>query len=390
MTLSFAAARAAVLREVTARPERETLALAECTGRVLAHDLLADRDFPALDRSVRDGYAVRAQDLPGPIPIIGVTRAGDAPATLKPGSAIEIMTGAPIPAGADAVLMIEQVQLSGQSITHAAVAPGTHISRRAEEAVQGQLLLSAGTRLDPSHIAVLAACGHAAVAVFHKPTVAILATGDELVAIDTTPLPHQIRNSNAYALAAQVLRAGGVPRLVPVAPDDRDKTRALIEEGLADDLLLLSGGVSAGKFDFVENALADLGATFHFDRAAIQPGAPIVFGHCRQRPFFGLPGNPVSTLVTFEIFARAALNLLAGADETALPIAYGRLTEPFRHRPGLTRFLPAYVDAQGGLTPVRWRGSSDMAAVARANAFLIADAEREDWDTGDFLPLLWK
>lgn len=390
MTLSFSDARAAVLREVTARPQRETVSLAACMGRVLAQDVLADRDFPALDRSVRDGYAVHAQDLPGPLPVSGTIRAGDAPATLHPGTAVEIMTGAPIPFGADAVVMIEHVVQEGQRITHAPVAPGTHISRRAEEASQGQVLLSKGTRLDPSHIAVLAACGHAEVSVFHRPSVTILATGDELVAIERAPLPHQIRNSNAHALAAQVTRAGGLPRLLPVAPDDRDRTRALIEEGLHDNLLLLSGGVSAGKFDFVEGALADLGATFHFDRAAIQPGAPIVFGHCRQRPFFGLPGNPVSTLVTFEIFARAALDLLAGAGETALPTAYGRLTQPFRHKPGLTRFLPALVDSQGGLTPVRWRGSSDMAAVGRANAFLIADADREAWDTGDFLPLLWK
>ncbi len=390
MTLSFADARAAVLREVTARPERETVPIAASLGRVLAQDILADRDFPALDRSVRDGYALRVQDLPGPVPVSGTMRAGDAPATLLQGTAMEIMTGAPVPAGADAVLMVEHVQRSGQGITHAAVAPGTHIARRAEEAAQGQVLLSVGTRLDASHIAVLAACGHAEVSAFQKPNVAILATGDELVPIESTPLPHQIRNSNAHALAAQVLRAGGVPRLLPVAPDDRDRTRALIENGLLDDMLLLSGGVSAGKFDFVESALADLGATFHFDRAAIQPGAPVVFGHCRRRPFFGLPGNPVSTLVTFEIFARAALNVLAGAGHTALPIAYGRLTEPFRHKPGLTRFLPAFIDPQGGLTPVRWRGSSDMAAVGRANAFLIADAAREAWDTGDFLPLLWK
>jgi len=390
MTLSFADARAAVLREIRAHPEPESVALAECAGRVLARDLIADRDFPALDRSVRDGYAVRAQDLPGPIPVTGITRAGDAPGKLSRGEAFEIMTGAPVPYGADAVLMIEHVQLSGQTITHAPVQAGTHISRRAEEALVGQVLVRSGTRLDPSHIAALAACGHATVEVFRKPTVAILSTGDELVAIDRTPLPHQIRNSNTHTLAAQVLRAGGIPRLLAVAPDDRELTRALIEEGLVSDLLLLSGGVSAGKFDFVEAAFADLGATFHFDRAAIQPGAPVVFGHCKERPFFGLPGNPASTLVTFEIFARAALELLSGQRETVLPLCFGRLTEPFRHKPGLTRFLPATVDEQGRLRPVRWRGSSDIAAVGRANAFLIAAADREVWDAGDFLPLLWK
>ncbi len=394
MTLSFADARAAVLREVLrevkASSDLEMVPLGDSLSRVLTRDLEADRDLPALDRSVRDGYAVRAQDLPGPIAVTGTVRAGDAQVSLNAGEAFEIMTGAPIPFGADAVLMIEHVTVNGDRITHETVAPGTHISRRAEEAVSGQVLISRGTRLDPSHIAVLATCGQSDVAVFRKPTVAILATGDELVDVEQKPLPHQIRNSNMHALAAQVKRAGGIPRLLAVAPDDRNQTRALIEDGLRSDLLLLSGGVSAGKFDFVESAFADLGAIFHFDRAAIQPGAPVVFGHCRQRPFFGLPGNPASTLVTFEIFARAALNLLAGQSETALPISYGRLTEQFRHKPGLTRFLPAFQDAEGGLTPVRWRGSSDIAAVGRANAFLIAAADREVWDAGDFLPLLWK
>jgi len=391
MTLSFTDARAAVLQHVAvAYPAEQNVTLAEALGRVLAQDLDADRDFPALDRSVRDGFAVLAAELPGPIPVTVSIRAGDALRDLNPGEAAEIMTGAPIPRGADAVIMVEHAHRDGNSLTHPPVAPGTFIARRAEEAASGQLLIEAGTRLDPSHIAILAACGNAHVTVYRQPTVAILATGDELVPVNGRPLPHQVRDSNAHALAAQVARAGGIPHLLGVARDDRDHTRELIEQGLSADLLLLSGGVSAGKFDFVEDAFRDLGAVFHFDRVRVQPGAPVVFGCCRERPFFGLPGNPVSTLVTFELFARAALETLSGQKESTLPITYGRLTEAFRHKPGLTRFLPALVTGAGDLTPVRWHGSSDLPAVARANAFLIADAEREQWDQGDYLPLLWK
>ena len=390
MTLSFEDARSMVLRQHYRRPEIEKVALLEALGRVLAETLSADRDYPPLDRSVRDGYAVRSQDLPGPIVVSQLIRAGDPLADLQPGTAAEIMTGAPIPQGADAVVMVEHASREGDRITHPPVEPGTFISRQGEEARRGQVLIETGTRLDASHIATLATCGYPNVSVFRKPMVAIIATGDELIPIDATPGPHQIRNSNAHALAAQVIRAGGIPKILGVAHDDKDDTRAHIEQGLAADLLLLSGGVSAGKFDFVEDALASLGATFHFDRVKIQPGAPVVFGECRNRPFFGLPGNPVSTLVTFELFARSALELLGGQSESVLRLSYGRLTEPFRHKPGLTRILPATVDGMGALTPVRWHGSSDMPAVARANAFLIAQSEREEWAAGEFLPLIWK
>lgn len=390
MTLSFPDARAAILREIFPHPTPESVPLAQALNRILALPLTADRDIPALDRSVRDGYAVRAADLPGPLPITATIRAGDPPSTLLPRQAHEIMTGAAIPQGADAVLMVEHALRTADHITHPAVPPGTFISRRAEEAHQGQTLIPAGTRLDPSHIALLASCGHPRVTVFRRPTVSILATGDELVALDSTPLPQQVRNSNAHALATQVQRAAGIPHLLPIAPDDPAQTRALIEQGLQSDLLLLSGGVSAGKFDYVEQALASLGATFHFDRALIQPGAPVVFGHCRRTPFFGLPGNPASTYVTFELFARLALDLLSGQHDPQLPLSYARLTVPYKHKPGLTRFLPAYISPTGDLTPIKWKGSADLASLARANAFLIAEAEREYWNTGDFLPLLWK
>src|SRR6202163_3561830 len=182
-----------------------------------------------------------------------------------------------------------------------------------------------------------------------QPRVAILPTGDEIVEVGITPREFQIRNSNAWSLAAQVRRAGGIPEILPIARDNYESTRNLIERGLTSDLLLLSGGVSAGKYDIVERVLADLGAQFFFDRVLIQPGQPLVFGKAREVYFFGLPGNPASTMVTFELFARAALELLGGQDASLLPLTLAALASDFRHKPGLTRFLPASLSSDGML-----------------------------------------
>jgi molybdopterin molybdotransferase len=219
--------------------------------------------------------------------------------------------------------------------------------------------------------------------------VAILVTGDELVEPGEQPLEHQIRNSNGHSLAVQVRRAGGLPEVLPVAKDSHTATRALIERGMGHDLLLLSGGVSAGKYDLVEPVLGELGAEFFFDRVLIQPGQPTVFGRLGKLFFFGLPGNPVSTMVTFELFARAALELLEGQSETVLRMALARLTTEFRHRPGLTRFLPARLSSESAeLTPIPWQGSSDVPALARANAWLVAEADRESWQAGELMRVL--
>jgi molybdopterin molybdotransferase len=237
---------------------------------------------------------------------------------------------------------------------------------------------------------LLATIGITRVPVYRKPRVALLATGDEIVEPDERPADHQIRNSNVHSLAAQVARAGGEASILPVAKDDRESTRAAIELGLTSDLLALSGGVSAGKYDLVEVVLAELGAEFFFDRVLIQPGQPLVFGRAREKFFFGLPGNPASTMVTFELFARAALELLGGQEESLLPLTLAPLGADFRHKPGLTRFLPAWLSGDGVLTPVPWQGSSDVPALARSNAFLVADADREQWKSGDTIRVLLK
>lgn len=369
----------------------ETVFLADAAGRILAEDLTADRDYPPLPRAIRDGFAVCSSGFSGSARIIGEVRAGQTfPHMLRAGETVEIMTGAPVPPGADAVVMVEHTRRDGEHMqTERTVEAGDFIVPAGAECRAGAVVVPAGTRLDFGHFAAAATIGADKLAVFRRPEVAIIATGDELVPIEQRPAPHQIRNSNSFTLAAQVERAGGRAKVLPVARDNAESTRKLVEQGLQSDLLLLSGGVSAGKYDLVESVLAELGAEFFFDRVLIQPGQPLVFGRARGTFFFGLPGNPASTMVTFEIFARAAIERLSGCRETPLPFVYARLASDFRHKPGLTRFLPARL-GEGGreLHPIRWQGSGDVFAIASANAFLVAREDRECWAKGDWIEVL--
>ena len=398
--LSFPEARATVIREVLASrkpPEVEDILIEDSPGRILAEAIPADRDYPPFNRAMRDGFAVRAADIPGRLRVIGEVRAGERfRSGLQRGEAIEIMTGAPVPDGADAVVMIEHTTRhdDGTVETDHSLASGSNIARVAGEAREGTPVLRAGDRIDHASVAWLATTGHSFVSVFARPRVAILATGDEIVAVSATPASHQIRNSNSYSLAGQVRRAGGAPLILPVAPDEKSATAHLIGQGLESDMLLLSGGVSAGTYDFVEAALAEFGAEFYFDRVLIQPGQPLVFGRAQGKFFFGLPGNPASTMVTFELFGRAALELLCGANEAPLAITLARLSRPFHHKPGLTRFLPAQLCTDktscAEITPVDWQGSGDIPSLCRANAFLVADAGQADYAAGDLIPVLLK
>jgi molybdopterin molybdotransferase len=381
------------VREARPAPVGEEVAVEDAAGRVLAENVAADRDTPAVARSVRDGYAVRAIDLPGELQVIGEVRAGQQfHGSVGPGQAVEIMTGAPIPDGADAVVMVEHTHReNGRMRTDRSAEPQQFINPKGCEAAAHEVVLHRGVRLDYSHIAMLAAFGRSRVPVYSKPVAAIIATGDEIVEVQETPAEFQIRNSNAYSLAAQVARAGGVPRVLPIARDTVEHTREVVEHGLEADLLLLSGGVSAGKYDVVEEVLAGFGAEFYFDRVLIQPGQPLVFGRAGGKFFFGLPGNPSSTMVTFEIFARAALELLAGQEEIALHMPLARLTREFRHRIGIARFLPARLSADGAeVTPVTWHGSGDVPALTRANGFLVADPDRAEYARGELIRVLLK
>jgi molybdopterin molybdotransferase len=396
VALTFEQARECVLREVRSRmvlPGAEEVEALEASGRVLATEILADRDYPPFPRSARDGFAVRSSDVPGDLRVIGEVRAGVVfSGAVGTGEAVEIMTGAPMPAGADAVVMVEHAERSGDVVRiMRSLGPGENFGATGLEVRRGAVVLTPGRRLGFAEIALLAMVGRTCAPVYGRPSVAVLPTGDEIVEAGQEPEIFQIRNSNAWSMAVQVRRAGGDPHIQPIARDRYESTRESIERGLKHDLLLLSGGVSAGKYDIVERVLADLGAQFFFDRVLIQPGQPLVFGIARGTFFFGLPGNPASTMVTFEVFARAALELLAGASEAPLPLLHARLSSEFSQKPGLTRFLPARLSMDGAtITPESWQGSGDVCALARANAFLVTDADREYWAAGDQIRVLLK
>lgn len=393
MALTFDEARACVLRETGVSMGTETVSLAEAPGRVLAQEIPADRDYPPFPRSARDGFAVRAADLPGELRVIGQVRAGEVfTGRIAAGEAVEIMTGAPMPDGSDAVVMVEHTERTGDRVCiQRSIAAGENFSPRGIEAVGGDAVLGAGVRVGHAEIAMLATVGHTRIVVYQRPRVAIVATGDEIVEFDQQPAPHQIRNSNTASLAVQVQRAGGMPEILGIARDNHESTRTQIREGLKADLLLLSGGVSAGKYDLVEKVLAEFGARFFFDRVKIQPGQPLVFGKVEGKLFFGLPGNPGSTMITFETIARAAIEKAQGLRDPALLLMRARLTSPVRHKTGLTRFLPAILSPDGGtITPMLAHGSGDVAALARCNAFLVTDPDREAWAAGEDIRVLVK
>jgi molybdopterin molybdotransferase len=404
--------------------EVATVDLLAGLGRVLAEPIQADRDFPPFPRATRDGYAVRAEDLaavPARLEVMGEVKAGDWPDSrtcfVGRGQAIGIMTGAPLPAGADAVVMIEHTSFANNSVeVQRAVGSGENFVPRGAEAQAGQALLDRGRRLDHPAIAIAASVGKSRVQVFREPRVAVLSTGDEVVALDATPGPAQIRNSNSYSLAAQIQNAGAEAVRLPIAPDEPEQLRALIEEGLGYDLLLLTGGVSMGKYDLVEQVLGELNAEFYFTGAEIQPGRPVVFGSCsadtpvrvqapnkleadagtpkpQKKYFLGLPGNPVSTMVTFELFARPLIEALAGMTAAPLIFLRARLKSQIKTKTGLKRFLPATLSGEFENAEVelaRWQGSGDIAALVRANCYVVIPPDRERIEAGEWVALLMR
>jgi molybdopterin molybdotransferase len=372
----------------------ESVDLLGSVGRVLGKAVAADRDFPPFRRAMRDGYAVRVADLthlPTTLEVIAEIKAGaapdDMPSQIGPGQAAAIMTGAPTPPGADAVVMVEYTSLSGNQVTITrGVTSGDNVVPVGSEARQGQVVLPPGTRIDYSAIAVAASVGQDPLWVFRRPEVAILATGDEIVEVNTEPGRHQIRNSNSYSLAAQVQAAGGNPRVLGIARDEPQSLRDGIQQGLQCDLLLLTGGVSMGKYDLVEQELSGCGAEFFFTGAQIQPGRPIVFGRGHGKYFFGLPGNPVSTMVTFELFARPLQEALAGMTTRKLIFLSARLKSEIKTKTGLKRFLPGMLSGEFERAEVElaaWHGSGDVASTAHSNCFVVIPADREKIAVGE-------
>jgi molybdopterin molybdotransferase len=372
-----------------------SLAISEAIGYVLAQEIRTDREYPAFNRSTRDGYAVRAAEAVqgASLRCVGEIKAGDTVSwPLVPGTCVQIMTGAAVPPGADAVVMIEFTRRTNDTITFGrATQPFQNIVPQGSEARAGEVALPPGLRLGYAELAVAAQVGAVNLLCHKKPRVAILSTGDEVVPITETPGPFHIRNSNTVSLAAQIQLAGGEPMPLGNALDRVGDLSAKIEQGLREHILVLSGGVSVGKYDLVESVLKGMGAEFFFDAVAIRPGKPTVFGRCRNTLVFGLPGNPVSTMVTFQLFVIPALDVLSGAEPRPLPLLEATLAEPLKEKSGLAHFLPARLDWRASAPQVRalrWQGSGDISALTRANCFLVVPADRPDIPAGEKVSVL--
>jgi molybdopterin molybdotransferase len=404
---SFAEAAAMVAEHaarLTRRPSSERVGLESAVSRVLAASLRADRDQPPFPRSTRDGFACRAHEANAhrPSAVAGMIHAGQAPAgPLPPGAAWEIMTGAPVPAGADAVAMLEHVERTGDAIRllpPRTLEPGENIVPQGAEAHGGDEVLAAGIRLGPQHIALAAACGHAVVEVFRRPRVAVLATGDELVAVDGTPAPGQIRNSNGIMLASLVARAGGEPWILPSAADNERALDEALRQAITADMLLITGGVSAGKFDLVEPALARIGAQFHFTGVRIQPGKPLVFAEAPhstgKKMIFGLPGNPISSAATFLLFGSRILAALAGDAHGGPRFGLALLAKEVKGKSDLTRFVPSRCNFEPGagefpvVKTVPSQGSGDLASFSRSNCFLVVPEGTDRLEAGSAVRIL--
>ncbi len=396
--LSYQQARELVIARVQSiceTPATESEPLSQSLGRVLSEEIRSDRDYPPFDRSVRDGYAVRSADThPGAhLRCIGELKAGDAPSvSVAPGTCVQIMTGAAMPDGADAVIMIEHTSREGHDVqVERSLTPGQHVVRKGSEQSSGKTILQTGTRIGFTEIAAAAQVGAANPRVFRKPRVAILTTGDEIVDFAATPGPFQIRNSNSASIAAQTSLLGAEPVLLGNAKDTSQDLRDKISAGLEHDALIISGGVSMGKYDLVEPVFRELGAEIIFDAVAIRPGKPVVFAICKGKPVFGLPGNPVSTMVTFDLFVRPALEILSGAEPSPLPFFEAILSSPLSEKPGLTHFLPAQLawpDGAPRVSPIPWQGSGDVVAMTRANCLLVVPQDRERIEDGERVQVL--
>jgi molybdopterin molybdotransferase len=403
--LSVAEAQAKIMEQATPLPPQTVALDAAAVGLVLAEDVASDLDMPPYDKALMDGFAVQARDFADGQAVLSVVEeimAGQTPKkTIASGQAARIMTGAPIPSGADAVVIVERSQiLDGNRVRLEDRAKlGQNILPQAREMRKGETVLKAGCMLRPQEFGLLAAVGRTTALVHPSPTVAILSTGDEVVEPSQIPGPGQIRNSNGAMLLAQVCRAGGRPQFLDIARDRLDHLRPLVTQGLQADILVLSGGVSAGQSDLVPEVLTELGVQAHFHKVAMKPGKPVFFGvyhsplttHHSPALVFGLPGNPVSSLVCFELFVRPAMRRLQGHVDPGPFLVDAILEEDFAYRTDRPTYYPAQLTStrEGWrVRPVPWFGSADLRGLLAASAFVVFPAGEHRHPAGQIFPVL--
>ena len=384
--LSVAEAARTVIERVP-RVAAEPVALASALGRVLATTIVAERALPGFDNSAMDGYAVRAADVPGALPVsTTVVAGGDIPATVPAMTCVRIFTGAPLPPGVDTVIIQEDVTIGEDgSVTFPAAPLGDNVRRAGEDIAIGDIVLVAGTRLVPWHLGVLAALGVATVSVARAPRVALIATGDELVEIDTLPGPGQLVDSSAHALVALVAEAGGHADRIGIARDDLEVLSRMIATALDYDIVITTGGVSVGDRDYVREALATAGIELELYKVAMKPGKPFSFGMRGITPVFGLPGNPISTLVAFELFVRPALLAMQGAAVIERPRVPVQLARATRKQAGRAHYLRANVVREGERLIAHAhakQGSAMLSSLVGCNALVELPAEATDVTVG--------
>lgn len=379
--LAVSEAQAIILQQARPLPPEIAPLSAAVLGQVLAEDVVSDLDMPPYDKAMMDGFAVRTADLPegrATLHVIEEVTAGRTPQLpLGPGQATRIMTGAPVPAGTDTVIVIERTRMQDDrhvQIDDKPPRPGQNVMPRGREMRQGQVVLPAGSLLRPQELGVLATVGRISAMLYPRPQVAVLSTGDEVVDAPRKPGPGQIRNGNGPLLLAQASRAGGRPQNLGIARDQVDHLRTLIGEGLQSPVLVLSGGVSAGKLDLVPGVLQELGVQAHFHKVEMKPGKPVYFGTKGDHLVFGLPGNPVSSLVCFELFVRPAVRRLMNLADSGPCLIQAILAKDFAYRTDRPTYHPALLTlAEHGwqVQPVPWFGSPDLTSVVQANAFVV-------------------
>lgn len=385
------------LTEILSRlPDRQTLVcpLADSLGCVLAQDIQSDIDSPPYDKSLVDGYAVVASDIQAEVElsVLEEIMAGQVPTQrVRSGTAIQIMTGAPLPEGADAVVMIEDTTCQNHTVVihKASLKPETNVMRKSTSLSQGDTILKAGTRIRPIEMGILAEVGCTDVPVYRQPELAVISTGDELVPATTRPAPGQIRNSNGPLLIALGTTFGAATRSLGIGLDDFDSLSELVAEGLKSDVLVLSGGVSAGVKDLVPGVLAHHNVEQVFHKVRLKPGKPLWFGLVKQGAqttlVFGLPGNPVSSLVCFLLFVAPVLQQLLGVKSDVLPSCKAQLTEAFQQRGDRPTYFPASLTMRDGtseVTPLNWKGSADQSTLSQANGLAFFPAGEQLYAEG--------